>query len=301
MENNQRAVFNFGRRITLLEPGSQYKLINKCISETKGLYDFVSNTLLEAFKRILTVNKAAGIGIVETDKQLVSCIIWEFAFPAMEYDYIIEKCILIFFIQLNEFHDTNYFDYAITSMINYCSAEELSNWAAHTFGIITENMISYCYIDHNRINTNHLSLLLRLAKYEVILGAWFRSDNVFFNLESIYFTHIPSKSDLEHYFPKLYYPDSIFPLENKLPFFNAMEVACSRCDLNELFLMELIRFLMDESIITCSNGIKIVPKLIIGSFLNYLIKKNVKYIQEFPGNRNELSNPSSIINIVFSF
>eukprot|EP00826_Nyctotherus_ovalis_P007897 TRINITY_DN12033_c0_g1_i2.p1 TRINITY_DN12033_c0_g1~~TRINITY_DN12033_c0_g1_i2.p1 ORF type:complete len:527 (-),score=101.22 TRINITY_DN12033_c0_g1_i2:470-2050(-) len=290
MESYQHAVFNFGKRQSLLAPKSAYKTLNKCDSECRGTYDFVSNTLLEAFKRVLTVNKGEEMGISETDKQLVAYIIWEYMLPAMGYDYVMEKCILPFFLQLSEFHDTNYFDYAVTSLINFCSAEELSEWVAHAFSIITERIMSFCCSANEK---NYLPLLICLVRYQFILSAWLRSENVFANLERIYFFHLASESDLEQLSPL-----ATSPSEVNLS--KTMEATRKQYEANQKHLFELTSLLMNEKTVACSNGSKLIPRLIIVNFLDHLIKKNVKYVQEFPGNRNELTHPSAIINFVFS-
>jgi hypothetical protein len=290
MESAQRVVFNFGKRETQLEQKSQYKTLNKCNSECKGIYDFISNTLLEALKRVLTVNKGAEMGITETDKQLVAYIIWEYALPLMNYDYVMEKCILPFFIQLIEIHDTNYFDYAITSLINFCSAEELSGWVVHVFRIIAEKMLCSQYLNKGR---NYHQLFISLIKYQFILSAWLRSDNVFSDLEKIYFFHLGSESDIELFTP-------ISEMEESLNLSKGMMIARKHYEDKEKYLVELTSLLMDERSIICSNGTKIIPRLIIVNFLDYLIKKNIKYVQEFPGNISELTHPSTIINFVFT-
>jgi len=290
MENAQRVVFNFGKKETLLDPKSHYKRLNRCNSECKGIYDFIANTLLEAFKRVLTVNKGAQMGITETDKQLVAYIIWEYSLPFMKYDYITERCILPFFMQLIEIHDTNYFDYAINSLINFCSAEELSEWVVHVFKIITEKMLRSRYLNKER---NYLELLISLVKYQFILSTWLRSENVFSDLEKIYFSHLDSESDIELLMP-------MNDLSKGLNLSEEMKRARKQYEDKGRYLVQLTNLLMNEKSILCSNGTKIIPRLIIVNFLDYLIRKNIKYVQEFPGNISELTHPSSIINFVFT-
>lgn len=289
MESYQRAVFNFGKRQSLLASKSLHRTLNKCDSECRGTYDFVANTLLEAFKRVLTVNKGKEMGISETDKQLVAYIIWEYMLPAMGYDYVMEKCILPFFLQLSEFHDTNYFDYAVTSLINFCSAEELSEWVAHAFSIITEKIMSFCCSANEK---NYLPLLIGLARYQFILSAWLRSENVFADLERVYFFHLASESDLDQLFFLATSPSEINS--------KTMEAMRKQYEVSQRHLLELTRLLMNEKAVACSNGFKLIPRLIVVSFLDHLIKKNVRYVQEFSGNRHELTQPSAIINFVFS-
>jgi len=282
------------------KPG--FNTINKCDSESNGIFDFVQNTLIEAFKRILTENKGISNEQTECDKMLISCLLWEFIFPTLKYPAVLEKIIIPFFQQLNELHELNYFDYAVNSLLNYCSPEELKFFVTTVFHIFAENSMTYFYMDEERYKelAKMYQVFLKLLKYPRILGTWLQSENLYTDLECLFFTHLPSRTDLERTFTYIYYPNTIFQPSSKSIFYNTMAKYCQKCNSTEEYLFELVKILMAEISIPCATGSQIVPRIIMINFLDHLIKKNVKYIQEFGGNRNELTFPSSISNLVFA-
>lgn len=239
--------------------------------------------LLEAFKRVLTQNKSRGVEITENDKQLVACLLWEYIFPTITDNAILEKTIAPFFIQLDNFQDVNYLDFTIKTLLNYCSDEELNKWAAYFFKLITENMMSYSYYYEEPFTekNKYLALILKMIKYPRLLAAWFVSPKIFDCLENLYFTHMPSKTDLVKMLPSIYYPNTIFPESCKVIFNKNMAIYCQRCVKNEELLIEITKVFMIDTTIKLNDGNIVIPRVVMINFLDFLIKKNVKYVQEF--------------------
>ena len=223
-----------------------------------------------------------NVEITEGDKQLVACLLWEYSFPAMSYTAIMEKILIPFFADLNLFQDMNYLDFALSSLLNYCSDEELSSWAQNLFRILTENLLSVSYAneDSHREQIKYLSLILKLIRHHRILASWLQSETIFTDLEYLYFTQISSKSDLERIYPYIHYPNTIFQESSKAMFYKNMASACRRCSQSQDLLFELTRIFMDETAIIRTEGGQVVPRLVIISFIDHLIKKNIKYVQE---------------------
>ncbi|MDR3548358.1 MAG: hypothetical protein P4M11_08875 [Candidatus Pacebacteria bacterium] len=232
---------------------------------------------------MLTENKGKGVEITEGDKQLVACLLWEFIYPTMSYSYILDTTILPFLLQLNSFQDMNYFDFAVTTLFNYCTDDELRSWTAHIFRIMCESCVTYSYIDEERRKdqTKYLPLLVRLASYPRVMGAWARSETFYVDIENAFFTHLPSRTDLEHMFPYIYYPGTIFQTSSKALFYRNMATQCLRCATNQEILLELTKLLLSDTPIPMAGGTPVVPRVATANFLDWLVKKNVKYIQEF--------------------
>ncbi len=239
--------------------------------------------MLDALKRVLTENKGNGVEITEGDRRLVACLLWEFIFPAMSHRFIIDKTIIPFLLELSAFQDMNYFDFAVSSMLSYCTDEELRRWAGDVFRIIAENNLGYSYIDDDRRRDRprQLPLALRLARYPRILAAWTQSASFYTDLEYAYFTHLPSRSDLQYMFPYVYYPGTIFQSSSKSLFNKNMSTQCTKCSQNQETLFELTRLLLSPASVPVSGKPLVIPRLAMMGFLDWLARKNVGYTQDF--------------------
>ena len=297
MMNNQRIVFNFQRTFFPFPENS--RPMGECISKSSGMFEFIEETLLGAFNRVLTENKGMSEAIVEDDKQMVACLLWEFIVPGMTYKYIIDKAIIPFFMQLNEFHDMDYFDYAISTLANYCSFDELKDITSILFKILAEHSLTYLYIEAKRCN-DYLRLIHKFSKYPFILAGWFQSNTFCNDLEQILYMHITSMCDITKNFPNIYYPNLCYSEANKLEFYTTMKAFSTICNSNEEYLFDLIKNLISEVTLPGRNGGTITPRFVLFYFTDHIIKKNVKYIQEFSGGNNDLTPPSSIANYIFS-
>ena len=294
MESGEKVILNFGKRFSVFNSAMKYWSIDECESLSKGIHKFTKETLFDAFRKLLS---NLQVNIEEADRCILTCILWEYILPSLNYDYIIEETFIPFLDSLNEI---NQFDAVIKSLINYCLPDELNLLFSHLFHLLAENSLNYCYINDAMHKNTILPLVLRLINYQPLLGAWLQSNTFFEDLECLYFTHLPSKSDLEREIPNIYYPDKVFHVSNKSTFYKQMEHFCAICNTNEDYLLILTKIFLGDSTIYCSNGNKLIPRSRMIGFLDYLIKKNIKYTQEFPGNRCELTRPSAITNIVFS-
>lgn len=294
MQQNARAVFYFRR--TFFSPPEECKLLDECISKTSGMLDFIEGTLLEAFRRVLTENKGVSVG---NDKQLLSCLLWEFITPGMTYEYLVDKAILPFFMQLSEFEDMDYFDYAVASLVNYCSAEELKAVVSTLFKIIIERSTLYCYMESKTVN-KHVLLLPKFAKYPPVLSAWFLSPAFVSDLEQVFFVHIPTTMRLLKCFPKVHYPSFNSPVKYKEKFYNDMETFCSICNANEEAFFALAKLLMSETSLQVASRGKLTPRFVLFNFLDYQINKNTKHVRDFLDIPGECTDSSTIANVCFS-
>lgn len=234
--------------------------------------------------RVLTLNTTSkGVEASENDKQLVCCCLWEYIFPTMFDNAILEKIIVPFFIKLDAFKDQNYLDLALKSLLNFASDDELKKFAGKFFKLNIENIVGYTYFkdDDFQERMRLLSVIIRMVKFPKLLAAWFSSANICADLESLYYIHAPSKTDLLTAFPLIYYPNNIFPETNKAMFYKNMTPHCHRCNLSEEPLIELTKIFMSDTSIKFIDGNNVIPRIVMINFMDHLIKKNIKYIQEY--------------------
>lgn len=283
---------NFGRRHSECKRAKEWS-IDECESKSKGVWKFVKENALRPLKKLCE----SGNRIEETDKSIIACMLWELILPSLNYDYIVEESFIPF---LNSLKSAEQFDYAIKSLMSYCLPDELSQLFSRLFHLLAESSLHYCYINDRLCRNTALPLILRLVAHQLLLGAWLCSKSFFEDLELLYFTHLPSKSDLERELPAMYYADEVFIESDKEAFYKRMEKFSAICNKNEEYLIALTKVLLSDTAIYCSDGTKLIPRTAMISFLDSLIRKNIGYTQEFVGNRSELTRPSAITNIVFS-
>eukprot|EP00826_Nyctotherus_ovalis_P059075 TRINITY_DN8185_c0_g1_i2.p2 TRINITY_DN8185_c0_g1~~TRINITY_DN8185_c0_g1_i2.p2 ORF type:complete len:370 (+),score=66.77 TRINITY_DN8185_c0_g1_i2:110-1219(+) len=202
-------------------------------------------------------------------------------------------------MQLSEFEDMDYFDYATTSLVSYCSLQELKSIISTLFKVIVEHSTLYCYMESKAAN-KYSRLLLKFAKHPPVLSAWFQSPAFVSDLELIFFVHLPATRHLLSYFPELYYPNLSFPGEHKEKFYSDMETLCSICNANEETFFALTKLLMSETSLQTINGGTLTPRFVLFNFLDYQIKKNMKCAQDFLDNHSECTDSSTIANVCFS-
>ena len=88
--------------------------------------------------------------------------------------FIMEKLIMSFFIELDIFNDTNYFEFTLESLIMHASENELQNWIQLFIKVTLENALNYviCKNDFYNEYNRYYVLMSKLLVYDKLLAGW---------------------------------------------------------------------------------------------------------------------------------